>query len=183
MIVSHRPIRSGRTIGCNLIILGIFAVGSCCAGIFYLSQYIYRSYALSPFEPSRAEFVALRPQGGEPTGHRTKGNFVAIDVADGSFDPFNFDLPDSLKANTPADVKTVIFMTWSKKQTHTYNPGRIPGYTHFCMVEVVDRETKALLLRQEFMGPSPPSSIKNSSDAEGARPSIGIVGFLKNNTP
>jgi hypothetical protein len=184
MMGFRRPTRSGQMNWSSVVILGLFAVILGGVGIFFLVRYIYRSSVLSPFESSRNEFVSLRPQAGEPTNKPLKGNFIAIDVADNSFDHFYFDLPENLKATTPADVKTVVFLNWTKQQTHTYDPGNKPGYTHSCMVEVVDRETKTLLLRNNFVGGPPPASISGrSSSGEGPKPTDFIIAYLKGHMP
>lgn len=166
-------------LGCFGFIL-VIAMG---VGAFFLVRYLYRSAALTPFQPSLDLYLTAVPRDKTPTGQPFKPGMIAVDLTTNSLDHFFFELPDNLRAANPESVKTVVFLQWDKKETHKYSNGR-PGYTQICMVDVVDLETKTLLMRADFQGSPPPSSIRSrSSSAQGSSPADKVVLFLQQNTP
>lgn len=182
MFRNTRLVRRGEGNWGNIIIIVLVVVIGLAVGGFFLVRYLYRSSVLSPFQSSVNEYTGMKPQADtkvEETPH--KGGVIPVDTSDNTIDHFYFDLPENLKASDPASVKTIVFLTWSKQQTHQYSNNK-PGYTNFCAVDVVDRETKNLLKRGNFQGPPPPQSISGrSSSGEGARPTEEIVAFLRSN--
>jgi hypothetical protein len=166
--------------------VGIFGVIICiglCVGAFFLVRYMYRSAALTPFQPSLDQYLTALPKDQPATNQPFKPGMITVDLKSSSLDHFYFELPNDLQAANPAAVKTVVFLQWDKVQTHKYGNGR-PGYTQVCFVDVVDLETKTLLKSADFKGGPPPSSISSrSSSAQGSSPSDQIVQFLQQNTP
>jgi hypothetical protein len=177
---STRLARPGKSDNSGLIGLGILVVIGLLIGGFFLIRYIYRSQVLAPFETSRNEFAALRPNADvNPTEGMCKGNVIALDKGTSQFDHFFFDLPDDLKPADPASVKTVVFLHWSKIKVDEYTGGK-PAYQHHCDMDIVDRESKALLRRAHFIGSEPPQTISGrSSSGEGNLPTEQMIAFLR----
>ncbi len=169
--------KAGTWIGFGLIVLIAIVIGG-----FFLVRHLYRTSVLKPFESSLQEYIALQDATKkEPTNKPCQGGVIAIDAGTGTLDHFYFDLPDDLKASDPAAVKTVAFLHWRKDVIDHYT-GNKPAYQHKCDVQLVDRASKTLLLKQHFEGSPPPMSISSrSSSGEGSKPTDAIVLFIKTN--
>lgn len=160
----------------------LVAIALCVGGIF-LVRYLYRTAALHPFQSSLEVYLAAAPGEQLPTEQPPKPGMIAVNIDTKSLDHFYFDLPEDLRAASPADVKTVLFLRWERLQTHKYSSGR-PGYTQICQLDVVDLETKKLLKSMDFKGSPPPSSISSrQSSGQGSSPADQVVLFLQQNTP
>lgn len=161
-------------LGCFVLFLGIALV----AMAFISIRYAWRSSQLEVFEPDLPKYLAAMPEhGAVPMGGAHKHGVITVNVQTRQLDHLYFDLPDELSADTPAQVKTVVFLRWSKIRTQTFR--RRGGYTHTCEVSIVDLETKALLHREELRG-SPPSTIfrRRRGPTHGSRPAPEIVNFV-----
>ncbi len=172
--------RRGKLDWTTIIIILVLVLVGICVGGFFLIRSIYRGSVLSPFNSTLPELVQLRP-GGEknPTNEQCSKGVMFIDTSDNSFDHLYFDTPDDIKAKTPGEIKTVVFLTWVRHQVGTYGANK-PAYRNSCKIDVVDRQTKSLLQRNEFWGPTPPTTISSrSSSGEGARPNDDVIQFVR----
>jgi hypothetical protein len=167
----------------NFIVIGLLIVIGLGVGGYFLVREIYRSSVLRPFQPLLAEFQAMKPQAmDEPNQQPCKGGVITIDVSTSSYDYYFFEMPPELKAADPASVKTIVFLNWSKVEIDKYEGGK-PAYKHFCNLEVVDRETKVLLKRENFAGGEPPMTIDSrNSYGEGTKPYDSMTSFIRANT-
>jgi hypothetical protein len=158
-----------------IVVIGVSGVG------YFLVRHFDQSRFTAPFQPVLPEYLAMRPEDKEPSGGVCKGGIITINVASKQIDDLYFDLPDAFKARDPESVKTVVFLSWRKEEAGLYDNGRL-AYKYFCMVEMVDRETKELLQRGTFGGLAPPNRLKRLESGEGTKPTVQVIAFLKDNT-
>ena len=161
-------------IGCFVLFLGIALV----IMAFISIRFAWRSSQLEVFEPDLPKYLAAMPGAGAVSmGGGHKRGVITVNVQTRQLDHLYFDLPDELSADTPAQVKTVVFLRWSKVRTHHFR--RRSGYTHTCEVSIVDLETQTLLHRATLQG-SPPSTIfrRRRGSSHGSRPAPEIVNFV-----
>ena len=180
MRMSSNTARRGKVDWTTIIIIIVVVMIAICVGGFFLVRSIYRGSVLSPFNSTLPELILLRPGGEQqPAGENCSKGVVFVDTSDNSLDHLYFDLPDGVKAATPGEIKTVVFLTWVKQQVGTYGSSNKPAYRNSCKVDVVDRQTKKFLQSNTLMGPAPPTSISSrSGSGEGARPNSEVVQFI-----
>lgn len=71
-------------------------------------------------------------------------------------DDIYFDLPDSLRANSPEEVGTVILLEWGRNILAEYEGGSVAAQIT-CLVSVIDMKKDVIVGRQSFGG-SPPET-------------------------
>jgi hypothetical protein len=176
-----------RLAGCGvLIVIGIVvAIGF---GIYSAVVWIKHSTAMGPFKDHVAEYLAA-PKPMEtpaaPDGQNLaspsrpiKGKIIVLDTKTSEMD-WDVDLPAELKAGKPEEVGTVVLTTWAK--THTppdYDDGTL-AYVQECDVTVIDHASRTVICKQHFRGSEPPSSISNSSEGVGSKPTQDVSNYLK----
>ncbi len=173
--------RRGKIDWTTIIVIVVLVLIGICVGGFFLIRSIYRGSVLSPFNSTLPELLQTRPGGDQtPTNAPCSKGVMFIDTSDNSFDHLYFDTPEEIKAKTPAEIKTVVFLTWTRNQVGTYGPSNKPAYRNSCKVDIVDRQTKTLLQSNTFVGPTPPATISSrSSSGEGARPNDDVIQFVR----
>ena len=132
----------------------------------------------APFEGHLSEFASIQPRsGGGPSGAR--GKLVVIDKATGQLDRVWGKIPDDMRAANPADVGTVVWLSWSESLVGRYKGGQ-PAYRSDVKVTVIDRATSAVLGTKTFSN-EPPSTITagGSGGASGKRPEAEVVKYLR----
>jgi len=132
----------------------------------------------APFEGHLSEFASIQPRsGGGSSGVR--GKLVVIDKATGQLDPVWGKIPDNMRAANPADVGTVVWLSWSESLVGHYKGGQ-PAYRSDVKVTVIDRATSAVLGTKTFSN-EPPSTITagGSGGASGKRPEAEVVKYLR----
>ncbi len=173
--------RRGKLDWSTIIIIAVVVVIGICVGGFFLVRSIYRNSVLSPFSSTLPELVQCKPAGEKtPSNEPCSRGVIFIDTADNSYDHLYFDAPDEIKAKTPAEIKTVVFLTWIRNQVGTYGSSNKPAYQNSCKIDVVDRETKKFLQTSTIVGPPPPTTISSrSGSGEGARPNAEVIQFVQ----
>ena len=157
----------------------ILVAGGLIVVCYFSVHHLYRWNVFRQFEAARIGYLEMRPDAeSRPNGGSCKGNFVTIDSMTRQFDPLFFDLPNDLKAPDSATVNTIVFLTWKRNKVGEYSD-RSPMIRHQCYVELVDRESKALLRRDDFLGSQPPQFKGKYSSGEGSLPTEEVIGFLQ----
>jgi hypothetical protein len=152
-----------------LVVIGL--VGG---GIWYA---MYRAKR-APFRAQMATYLA-QPTGTAPA-NTPVGKFVVVDTKDKDIDSMHFDLPDNMRAATPADVTTVVWLAWDKRQVGKYTSGGT-AYQWFCEVTVIDLKSKAKIAGSNFSGTAPPQSFRGKSGESrtGDKPTEAVLNYLK----
>jgi hypothetical protein len=147
-------------------------------GIWYAVRTIRRS----PFRGQMSTYLTP-PAGvvgpGEPRPAVKK--MVVVDVQDKDVDGLHFDLPDNLRAATPAEVTTVVWLRWNKATVGTYSTGG-SAYQWSCEVTVIDLATRTTLGTQRFTGDAPPRSFvgRRGESRSGDKPTEQVLNYLRN---
>jgi hypothetical protein len=107
-----------------------------------------------------------------------KGKLIMLNISDRKVDSLFRELPVEMRASTPAEVGTIV---WLKRGQRLYGHYRGGGgaYINTCEVTIIDRAAARVLTVKQFDGSLPPSSTKSSS-ASGSMPSDEITTWLRN---
>ena len=87
-------------------------------------------------------------------------------------------LPSELRARTPEDVSTVVWLDWEEKPftvPYIQFTRRIIGIQYLCRVTVIDRTTNEKVAEQMFLGSDPRGSARYAGD----RPYEAIAQYLR----
>ncbi len=152
-------------------IFGVICVAGLvgCGGFFGVRSAI-RSHVAARFEKNLLAYIALLsaappkcveqprlPQPGGDTG-KIKGKMVVINGGERKIDDLYFALPDDLRASGPAEVATVVLLTWEKRQISGNGPISADfsvEYQMSCQVRVFDWENKSEFASHTFFGDCP----------------------------
>lgn len=139
---------------------------------------VVRSVKRGPFRPHMATYLAA-PTGNAPAGTPIK-KVVVVDVKDKDVDGLHFDLPDTLRAGTPEEATTVVWVSWDKRQVGAYTTGG-NAYQWFCDVTVIDLATKARIAGQNFSGSPPPATFRGrrGESRTGDKPTDAVLNYIK----
>jgi hypothetical protein len=102
-------------------------------------------------------------------------------------------LPVGLRASTPEEVGTIVWLIWGRERVGTYMEYRLlrgdrvgpSAYRITCEVVVINKAKTAILDRVKFSGDDPPEKISKPSeslmnfDEYGSRPTEQIVKYIK----
>ncbi len=158
-------------------VVGILVVVT---GGYFGIRAMVRSNHLKPFEPKVDEYLAKPVASKERPDARHKGKIIPVNVKEKEIDSLYWDLPEGLRAATPDDVATIVWLEWGEVQVSTYGNTNKPALVQTCNVTVIDRDEKAILLREAFRGSDPPKSIKSrDSSGRGDKPTDKVVEFLQ----
>jgi hypothetical protein len=106
-----------------------------------------------------------------------KGKVVIIDKDDGgTIDSLNSSLPEVLRANSPEEVGTVVWLNWNEERVGTYQGGG-GAYVYTCVMTIIDRTSSSKVAVKRFRGGDPPY-ITYSHSGYGSRPDI--ISYLTN---
>jgi hypothetical protein len=166
----------------------IGAIALSIAGFFGIRNLI-RNSKTAPFR-ERMQTYTTRPDNYEPLQLDPLGlpvsfqkagpvqkKMIVIDMREKDVDSLYWDLPEELRAATPDEVGTVVWMEWDKIQRMIY--GTKPGWQHHVKVTVIDMSRKTVVAHGCFIGSMPPSSISSrSSEGNGSKPTDEVVRFL-----
>lgn len=181
----------------SILIWGsIILIGLMVAAGFGVRAFL-RSQKLAPFEEQIPTYLAQNPPrffqppmpgvpgvpgapGQVPVpDQRSKGAYILIDNGGRTCDYTWFDLPENLKATSPADVKSIAWINWGSVKAVVF-PGNRFGYQHYCDVCVIDKETNTVLGQRRFVGSMPPTTISSrSSSTNGSKPYVDVVNYLE----
>lgn len=112
------------------------------------------------------------------------GRMVLIDRATRGIDTLMLDLPDDLRASSPHQVGTVVWLDWDARQEGVYVSSRTGkrcggAFRRSCDVAVIDcRNGPKLVGRKRVLGPEPPHKTDSESDVYGKHPRREIVESL-----
>jgi len=158
-------------------VVGIIAVAT---GGYFGIRAIVRSNHLKPFQPKVDEYLARPVASRESPAARHKGKIIPVNVKEKEIDSLYWDLPEELRAATPDDVATIVWLEWGEVQVSTYGSTNKPALVQTCNVTIIDRADKAILLRHSFRGSDPPKSIKSrDSSGRGDKPTQAVVEYLQ----
>src|SRR5262249_27112691 len=127
-----------------VVILGVFGFFGYTMHQQHLQEEAMRQ-AVAPFEEYLGEYPSLpKPPDGDIRGGSPKKKMITIDVNHKTVDYFWFRLPPELRAATPDEVESVVWLKWGEERVAEYEGG---GWAirNTCTVTVFDLKTKKVL--------------------------------------
>ena len=151
-------------------------------GAYFVIQSLWtgqsQSREIAPFEARIDDYLAVPKPGGPATGQKARGKIIPVDFQERRVDRLYFELPKELRAASPDDVATVVWLTWREEKVSEYEGGK-PAYVERCEVSVIDRKENVVLGKKEFRGGDPPKALsRNLSKGVGPRPYKEIADYL-----
>jgi hypothetical protein len=138
-----------------------------------------------PFNAKMDEYLARPSAGGAGDMDRRpqiKGKVVIVDRKARLLDDMHWDLSGDLRADTPDEVGTVVWVDWGSESVGTYTTGRVATIST-CTVSVIDFASHTLLARKVFKGAEPPYSVQRPKSEkgpiEGPKPTGEILTYLE----
>ena len=153
--------------------------GIVCAVVLIISGILFaiRTIKFAPFRAELATYLAT-PTGAAPPGTPV-GRVVLVDLKEKDIDRMHFEIPDGLRAATPEEVTTIVWLEWDRREVAKYTSGG-SAYQWFCTLTVIDLKTKGRITSQAFTGSDPPKMAfgKRFESHEGDKPTQEIPNFL-----
>jgi hypothetical protein len=132
---------------------------------------------IKPFKDRLPEYTAItRTQVGDPY---LKGKIIAIDKNRNIIDKLYYDLSEELRANTPEEVGTIVWLQCDENVVGYYGSTQTEGSeaTYWtCDVTIIDKSIPAILEKRNFAGAPPPS--KSAGSGTGGKPTKEIIDYL-----
>jgi hypothetical protein len=156
---------------------GLVLVVLVSVGIWYTMRTVRRS----PFRNQMASYLAQPTATADLNAPRKPvKRMVVVDPNEQDLDDLHFDLPDDLRAATPADVTTVVWLRWNQATVGTYSSGG-NAYQWSCDVMVIDLPTRTTIGSQHFDGAPPPARVsgKRGQSHSGDKPTQAILNYLQ----
>jgi hypothetical protein len=140
--------------------------------------FLIRTNKRAPFRAHMARYLA-QPTGAAPAGTPVR-KLVVVDVKDKDLDSLHDDLPNDLRAATPEEATTVVWLQWDKREVGTYSSGG-KAYQWFCDVTVIDLKSKGRIAGQNFAGERPPQRFvgRRGESRTGDKPTEAVLNYLK----
>ncbi len=124
------------------------------------------------------EYLAINKEQTDQSVY-VKGKMVVISKQEKEVDDEVYPaLPNELRADSPAEVGTVVILKWGAQVRGVYTGGNASALWHTCEVTVIDRSLSAIVGRQDFRGGDPPVSTTGRGDIYGTKPIQEIVAYL-----
>jgi hypothetical protein len=144
-------------------------------------RYAWQASHLAKFKSHVQEYTALggaRP--GQPQNGTSKGKMITVKLQGPEIDWLYYDLPKSIRANSPEEVQTVVLLDWKEQVIGQYEGGG-NAIQYACGVTVYDKDTKTPIAYRDFTGGPPPqtTSTSNGSNDYGSKPTAEIASFLQ----
>jgi hypothetical protein len=172
----------------NLFVLAFALLGLMAAVPYYLRVVIpHRQQALyqAQFASKMSEYLTLVPADAPVPEEATpyiNGKILAIDKTNevGAPSAVHVALPEELRAQSPEEVGTVVWVEWKETRFGTYGDSGIVAYRIDADVTVIDAVKKVVIARETFQGGDPPSTAPaGGGPGRGPRPVAKIVGYLE----
>lgn len=171
--------RSKSSIGCLgcLAIIIVFVIVAVIIGVITQQR---QASVVAPFKSHLSEYASM--SGLKPISPTVspyiKGKVIVIDIDEKDIDDCFFDLPSDLRAASPEEVGTVIWLDWGEVLIGRYTDGA-GGYQITCKVTVIDKAKTAIVGEATFKGSEPPSVKSGSGDRTGDKPTDDVSDYIK----
>lgn len=148
----------------------------------YLNEYLFpdelkeRFLGFAPCEWDPSQNCEIYD---DKSGGYISGKVITVNRLEGTFDELFFALPSDLRAQTPDEVGTIIWIDCAEVAVATYVSGA-KGYSTTCAITVIDKTQNLIVAQpQEFVGEKPPSSKSGVADWHGKRPLKEMIEYIK----
>jgi len=161
--------------------LAIFALVVIVFGVFTLLEARRDAEEAARFEPYLNEYTSNTISdnysiGGEPY---IKNKIIMVDIDEKKFDNslFHSSLME-LKATTPEEVGTVIWLSWDEEIADHYTDGTAAIRLN-CFAQIIDITESSIIGEKLIYGSSPPSSKAGSGSRTGSKPDTNVIEYIK----
>jgi formylglycine-generating enzyme required for sulfatase activity len=138
------------------------------------------------FEGRLGEFLSESGLGPAAETGYVRGRVLVLDKETGTIDPVFHLLRPDLRARTPEEVGTVVWLVWKPVRVDAHDKGAEPprgAYVQTCQVTVVDKAVGAYVGKKTFRGDDLPAKSYRVSDdltdEYGPRPVGAVVDFVE----
>jgi hypothetical protein len=138
----------------------------------------------SRFEPHLDEYLALVSSEGLAVDVSVtpyvKGKAVVVELSDAGprISEVHRALPAEVRAETPDEAGTLVFIEWREALAGPYGSTLAKGYRINADVRIIDLPEKTLLGLLEFQGGDPPRAQPREGDGYGPKPIDKIAGYV-----
>ncbi len=125
-------------------------------------------------ESHLGQYLSIKPASGAVDNPYIAGKVVVVNRTDRSIDELshwyndNADF-DKLRANTPKEVGTVIWLDYTDQAFGSYTDGAT-AYQSECKLTIIDKAQNIIVGEYTIDGPEPPATKSGSGDVHAARP-------------
>jgi hypothetical protein len=144
-------------------------------------RYALQASHLGKFKSHIQEYTAVGSARPDLRQNGTaKGKMITVKLQGPEIDWLYYDLPKSLRANSPEEVQTVVLLDWKENVVNQYEGGG-NAIQWICGVTVYDKDTKTPIAYGQYAGGDPPSTTSTSAGSNdyGSKPTAEIVRFLQ----
>jgi len=145
------------------IVLGVIVAGALVIGGM-LGRGALRQ---GPFAGAIEGYMAAGAYDDALTTPTLAGKVAVVDANKRRLDDIHFALPDSVRAATPQEVRTVVLVDRQGMTSGHYQNGAA-GKTQTCRVRIVDLEKKRVIVREQFEGEAPGLARASQSEVTGS---------------
>jgi hypothetical protein len=135
--------------------------------------------------------VDWRPEifGGKSKESFEYASYEVLEQPQPFIDGLYFELPEDIRASTPAEVQTRFLLEWSRDEVGFYKPEysvednttRLPkAYRFKCTLTISDDTKGTIVGRMEFVGGMPPPKTSGNNEGFGRLPLEQIVKAVAN---
>ena len=129
------------------------------------------------FEVHMSEYTSVANQ--QPGAWYVHGKVLPIEMRTNTVEiQTYYELPGNLRATTPEDVGTVLWLDCTTRAVGTYTSGGA-ARQWFCDVTLIDLSIPAIIGETSFAGSEPPRTTTKSSGETGSFPAKEIVDYLE----
>ena len=148
-------------------------------GLFFAGRGIYRFILTQPFRPFMSAYQDQNLKPESPGEDYVVGKVVVIDKDKPQVHGIHFRLPEELRASSPEEVGTVVWLSWGEKVVGTYTDGS-KGYRRTCNVTIIDQANRQITGSRTFLGSNPPEEKSGFGRRKGDKPSAReIAAYIK----
>ncbi len=181
----------GVTARIALLVAGATAVVLLTVAAFALFRTPADEARIARFAPSLQRYLEVADAPPAPSLPYRRGRVVIVNSETKSVDPIFNSLAPSVRAETPEQVGTIVFVHWITQHVDNYyaRDGQFlaSAYITNCQVSVVDVASRLAVARKYFAGDAPPDKIfrvPNDRTGEfGMRPNGAVIDFVESLAP
>jgi hypothetical protein len=106
------------------------------------------------------------------------GKIAVINKTESDLDDTHFSYKlDELRAASPEDVGTIVWLECKEQLRGTYDSGS-KGYRWACDVTTIDKGEGVIVGQEKIYGDDPPDSKRSRGDWHGSRPTDNIIAYI-----
>ena len=161
--------------------LVIFIVVGIVAGVSIPNYLQYKKKAeVEPFRAALAGYLSIWNQNVSampaPAEPYLAGKALIVNLDGGEIDQLHYSLPENIKASSPDDLRSVVFVKcWTEK--YGLYTGGVTAFSHICEIAAYDTARSQLSFKDRVTR-DPPASIEAGSSGIAERPDSEMLKLL-----